>query len=80
MNNNLDPSPGSSEGSSESDSNTGVGNQIQERSIREKRKPGWMADYTTWEGSSEEEDGPMHALMMMLMVAENDPIMFEEAV
>lgn len=39
-----------------------------------------MSDYVTGEGSSEEEDGPLHALMMMLMVAEHDPILFEEAV
>lgn len=39
-----------------------------------------MSDYVTGEGSSEEEDGPLHALMMMLMVAEHDPVLFEEAV
>lgn len=72
-----DPAPVQNRGES---SNTGAENLGQGRSTRAIRAPGWMSDYVMGEGTFEEEDAPTHALMMMLMVAENDPVLFEDAV
>lgn len=46
------------------------------RSTRERRLPGYLADYETGEGEEEEN---LSALMMMMMAAESDPITFDEA-
>lgn len=48
---------------------------VEERDERIRREPVWMADYETGEGLSEEED--MHEMMMVI---DDDPFSFEEAV
>lgn len=45
---------------------------------RERRAPGWMDDYETGEGLGLSDDDSPNAMMMML--TEDDPITFEEAV
>ena len=57
----------------ETNSNT-HGELAEGRGVRERRAPGWMADYETWEGLFEEEN-----LNAMMMVTENDPVSFREA-
>lgn len=62
-------------------SGAGAGGLIEGRnnvSARERRAPGWMADYET--GNSEEEEEDLNAMMMVMMVAENDPILFAGAI
>lgn len=46
----------------------------QGRGERARRAPRWMADYAIGEGFSEEEN-----LNVMMMMTENDPVSFEEA-
>lgn len=60
--------------------NDEASSSIQVRSIRERRAPGWMADYEIGEGTVDEVEESLNALMVMLMEAENDPILFQEAV
>lgn len=44
------------------------------RSVRGRRAPSWMADYETGEGLFEDDN------LNAMMVTENDPVLFEEAV
>lgn len=49
---------------------------ISGRGLRERRSPGWMADYETGDPLDEES---LMAMMMVMMVAETDLISFSEA-
>ncbi|KAI5385856.1 hypothetical protein KIW84_072453 [Lathyrus oleraceus] len=44
---------------------------------RVRRTPGYLADYVTGEGEDEEES---LSVMLLMMMTENDPVKFEEAV
>ena len=57
----------------EPNSNT-HGELVEGNGVQERRAPGWMADYETGEGLFEEEN-----LNAMMMVTENDPVSFGEA-
>lgn len=57
----------------------GASSSNQVRVTRERRAPGWHADYELGENELEEEEGDLNALMMMMMVAEQDPTRFEDA-
>lgn len=48
---------------------------VEERGMRGRREPIWMADYETGEGLFDDKN-----LSAMMMVTKNDPTTFEEAV
>jgi transposase InsO family protein len=89
--NNLSSSSGNSSNSNISNSSSNKSNSptvsppnepssgdnelVEGRGMRERREPIWMEDFETGEGLS--DDGNLNAMMM---VTENDPTTFEEAV
>lgn len=53
---------------------------VQGKGMREKKTQRWLKDYELEESSLEEEEENLNALMItMMMVAEDDPVRFEDA-
>lgn len=51
----------------------------QGRAVRERRAPGWLADYELGENELAGEEEGLNSLMMLMMIAEQDPTRFEDA-
>lgn len=73
--NNLSNSPGNSSTSPRNEQSSDDNELVERRGMRGRREPTWMTDYETGEGLSDDEN-----LNAMMMVTENDPTTFEEAV
>ena len=73
--NSLGNSSTSNNSSNKSSSLTTPNELVEGRGMRGRKEPIWMADYKTGKGLSDDEN--MNAMMM---VTENDPTTFEEAV